>query len=91
MIKTFRNKALRRFWETTETRKLPVENARRVLLVLQALDTAKTPEDMNKPGLKFHGLHADPKRWSVWITGNYRITFAWDDGAIDVDIEDYHG
>jgi len=45
---------------------------------------------MNLPGLNFHGLQANPKRWSVWVSGNYRITFAWDDGADLVDIEDYH-
>jgi proteic killer suppression protein len=32
---------------------------------------------MNIAGLRFHGLLGSPKRWSVWVTGNYRITFGW--------------
>ncbi len=46
---------------------------------------------MNLPGYHFHGLQGTPQRWSVRVTANYRITFAWDaPGAIDVDLEDYH-
>ena len=90
MIKAFRNKALRAFWDTSDARKLPVENKKRVFRLLQSLESVTQPEDMNLPGYKFHGLNTDPKRWSVWVTGNYRITFAWDDGAVDIDIEDYH-
>lgn len=90
MIRSFRNKALQVFWERADGRKLPVRNTRRILQVLSALDVARRPEEMNTPGLRFHGLHTTPKRWSVWITGNYRITFAWDDEPVDVDIEDYH-
>jgi plasmid maintenance system killer protein len=30
--------------------------------------------------------------YTVWVTGNYRITFGWEDSdAIEVDLEDYHG
>ena len=90
MIKSFRSKALQAFWIKADIRKLPVQNSRRVKQILLALNAAERPESMNDPGLKLHGLHSNPKRWSVWVTGNYRITFAWDDGAIDVDIEDYH-
>ena len=45
---------------------------------------------MNLPGLRFHGLHGRPKRWAVAVSGNWRITRAWEDGPIDVDLEDYH-
>ena len=48
---------------------------------------------MNLPGFKFHSLSGDKKgRYSVWATGNYRITFAWKgEDAVDIDLEDYHG
>ncbi len=56
-----------------------------------ALDASTKPEDMHLPGYRFHGLNTKPKRYAVDASGNYRITWAWDDGdAIDVDIEDYH-
>ena len=55
-----------------------------------ALNAATRPEDINLPGLRFHGLRGTPKRWAVVVTGNWRITWSWDDGATDVDLEDYH-
>lgn len=47
---------------------------------------------MNLPGLFFHALKGQEKgRYAVRVTGNYRLTFAWDgDDAVDVDLEDYH-
>jgi proteic killer suppression protein len=46
---------------------------------------------MNIPGLRFHGLQGDPKRYAVDASGNYRITFGFEgEDAIAVDIEDYH-
>jgi len=40
---------------------------------------------------RFHGLQGKPPRWSVRVTGNYRITFGWSgENALDVDLEDYH-
>lgn len=59
--------------------------------ILQLLEVAGRPEDMNIAGLRFHGLHGDPQRWSVRVSGNYRITFSWSgENALDVDFEDYH-
>jgi proteic killer suppression protein len=46
---------------------------------------------MNIAGFRFHGLQGNPKRWSVRVTGNYRIAFGWSgENALDVDFEDYH-
>lgn len=91
MIKSYRSKALKKFATIGDASKLPVVNADRVAVLLGALDAATTPEDMNLPGLFFHGLHGKPKRYSVRATWNFRIIFGWEDGdAIDVDLEDYH-
>lgn len=92
MIKTFRNKALEAFWTTGETRKLSVQNIARLRRILLALDASAKPEDMNLPGFKFHGLENNRAgTYSVWITGNWRVTFEWDSAdAITVDLEDYH-
>jgi len=75
------------------TSKLPISNVTRVERILAWLDAAAVPDDMNLPGYRFHGLHGKPKRFAVDASGNYRVTFAWDNAvgdAIDVDIEDYH-
>lgn len=91
MITTFRSKALELFAATGDGSKLPVKNHARVRRFLDALEAATKPEDMNLPGFRFHGLHGEPKRYAVDASGNYRITWGWEDGdAVAVDIEDYH-
>ena len=92
MIKSYRNKALRKFAETGETRKIPVQDLARLRRTLQSLDAATRPGDLDIAGFKFHALTGPLKgRYSVWLTGNYRLTFAFEDGnAVEVDIEDYH-
>lgn len=92
MIRSFRSKDLRLFAETGDARKLSVPNTQRVRVILAALNTSAKPEDMNTPGLRFHGLRGARKgTYAVDASGNYRITFGWDgQDAVDVDLEDYH-
>lgn len=92
MIRSFRHKSLKRFAETGDTAKLSTGMVKRIANILRTLMGATRPEDMNLPGFKLHRLKgADKGRHSVWVTGNYRITFAWDgNDAVDVDLEDYH-
>jgi len=77
MIRTFRSKPLRQFFETGNAGKLSVQNTARVRRILQALMASTKPEDMNLPGYYFHGLEGEG-RWSVRVTGNWRLTFGWD-------------
>jgi toxin HigB-1 len=92
MIRSFRSKALRRFAETGDGSKLSVQNLVRLRLILDNLDRATRPEQMNIPGLRFHPLKGrDKRRYAVWASGNFRITFGWTgEDATDVDLEDYH-
>ncbi len=91
MIWSFRSKALRRFAEEGDASKLPVRDQDRLRRQLARLDASAAPEDMNIPGFHFHALHGRPKRYSVRVTGNYRLTWQWEDGnAVLVDLEDYH-
>ncbi len=92
MIKSFKNKGLELFATKGNTRKLPVQNANRVRDILTLLEAANRPADMNKPGYFWHSLgEMAPGRYSVRVSGNWRITFGWQgDDAIEVDIEDYH-
>ena len=58
--------------------------------MLRAIDAATRPEQLNLPGFYLHALRG-MGRWSVRVTGNWRITFGWDgDDAVDVDLEDHH-
>jgi proteic killer suppression protein len=92
MIRSFRNKGLRRFAESGDASKLSVRNPDRIRRILLALDAAFSPQQMNVPGLRFHALKGKAKgRYAVDASGNWRITFAWHgEEAIDVDLEDYH-
>ena len=92
MIRSFRSKALQRFAYRGDASKLSVPNIRRVERILEQLDEATEPEQMNSPGLRFHGLKGKDKgRFAVDASGNWRITFGWDgQDAVDVDLEDYH-
>lgn len=92
MIKSFRSKGLRLFWEKGSARKLAVPNVDRVRRILLALDAATVPGDVNLPGLRFHPLgDMAPGRYAVEASGNYRVTFAFEQGdVIEVDLEDYH-
>jgi proteic killer suppression protein len=60
--------------------------------MLDRLDAAVVPEDMDLPGFKFHELKGKRKGiYAVSVSGNWRITFKFDGkGAFDVDLEDYH-
>ena len=92
MIRSFRSKALRRFFETGDGSKLSVQNPVRIRRILITLDAADTPEEMNAAGWRFHGLKGQDKgRFAVDASGNWRITFGWDGGhPVDIDLEDYH-
>jgi proteic killer suppression protein len=91
MIRSFRSKALRRLFESGDFKRLSVPNSARMGRILRALDHADAPTDMNLPGFRFHALKGNQKgRYAVDATGNWRVTFAWNDGAVDVDLEDYH-
>jgi proteic killer suppression protein len=47
---------------------------------------------MNLPGYRLHQLRGDRKgEWAVWISGNWRLVFVFEDtNASDVDLVDYH-
>ena len=91
MIGAFRHKGLEELYLTGKTRRIGAEYVRKCVRILQLLEVASNPEDMNIAGFRFHSLHGSPQRWSVRVTGNYRITFSWSgETAEDIDFEDYH-
>ena len=62
--------------------------------LLDRLDGAVKPEDMNLPGYRFLPLKGARKgEYAVSVSGNWRITFGFEGenaSAIDVSLEDYH-
>jgi len=92
MIKTFRHKGLRRFFEDDEGSKLPSDMLERIRLVLSTLHAAQEIEGMNLPAFRLHHLKGEWKGFfSVTVRANWRIIFRFEDGdAFDVDFVDYH-
>jgi proteic killer suppression protein len=92
MIRSIRHKGLLRFFSDDDHRGINAKHAARIVRLLDRLDSASRPEDMSLPGFAFHGLTGfSPKRYAVSVSGNWRITFAFDgEDAVDVDLEDYH-
>jgi proteic killer suppression protein len=92
MIKSFRHKGLRRFYESGSVAGIQPQHSSRLRMQLAALDTAATIEDMNIPGFRLLPLKgSEQDRWSIWVNGNWRLTFEFRDGnAYVLDYEDYH-
>jgi len=92
VIRSFRHKGLRQLFESGSLRGVPPEMAQRIVRRLDALQAATTPHDLKLPGFDLHELKGARKgAWSLRISGNYRITFAFREGdAWDLDLEDYH-
>lgn len=92
MIVSFRHKGLRKFYETGSLAGIQAAHGKRLRMMLAALDTANVIEDMNIPGFKLHPLKGEtPVRWSVWVNGNWGLTFEFENGNVNIlDYEDYH-
>jgi toxin HigB-1 len=92
MIRSFRSSALKRFWTKNDGSKISSDWLPRIATLLDRLDASVSPGDMNLPGFGFHALKGEMRgRYSVKVSGNFRVTFGWQDGeAVDVDLEDYH-
>jgi proteic killer suppression protein len=92
MIRRFKHKGLERFFTRSDRRGIPAQSADRIERMLDRLDTAARPEDMNLPGWRWHPLKGNRAgTYAVAVTGNVRLTYRFEGGdATDVDLEDYH-
>ena len=92
MIVSFRHRGLETLYRSGSTRGVQAAHAAKLGRILAALDVAQKPNDLNLPGYKMHPLKGDLKGcWSVWVNGNWRLTFDFRDGhAYVLDYEDYH-
>ncbi len=68
------------------------KHAEKLLDILDRLDAAIDIEDMRYPASKLHQLKGNRKsEWSIPISGNWRVTFEFENGnAYVVNYEDYH-
>ncbi len=92
MIKSFRHKALKSFFNTGSTKGINPQHVDKIKRQLSVLDRAIQPEDMNIPGWQLHSLAGKlAGHWSVKVNGNWRITFMFEgSNPVLVDYQDYH-
>ncbi|MBT3553091.1 MAG: plasmid maintenance system killer [Rhodospirillaceae bacterium] len=91
MIKSFRHRGLKELYQNGRSKNVSPSLHKGCLERIDALDHASRPEDLKVPGFSFHALRGKPRRYSVHVSGNWCITFAWEDGnPIRVQLEDYH-
>lgn len=93
MIWTFKSKVLKALWQRGRAKGIDPKSADRIETILDMLDKATGPEDMDLPGFGFHQLKGNRShQYAVEIRAQWRIVFEWEDGrAVRVDEEDYHG
>jgi proteic killer suppression protein len=92
MIKSFRHKGLKNFFESENKAGIQPAHANRLRRQLRALDDAVIPSNMDYPGWGFHRLVGDlVDFYAVSVSGNWRLVFKFENGdAILVDYLDYH-
>ena len=92
MISSIKHKGLHTFYESGSKKGIQPSHAPRLRLMLAALDSALVVEDMDIPGYRLHPLQGYMKnRWSISVSGNWRLTFEFKDGNVYLlDYEDYH-
>ena len=92
MIRSFRHKGLEDYHYDGMKKGIQPKHAERLADILDVLQAATTIQDVDFPGSGLHPLQPrSDERWTVKVSGNWRITFRFDDGDIyEVDCEDYH-
>jgi len=92
MIKSFKHKDLKKYFESGSTSGIQAKHQHKLRMQLTAIDTAQKIEDIDLPSFKLHLLKGNRAGvWSITVNGNWRITFEFIDGnAYILNYEDYH-
>jgi toxin HigB-1 len=92
MIKSWKHKELKRFFETGNKSGIMAAHEKKLKIILQRLCGAIKPEDMHTPGMQFHKLTGNLARfYSVSVSVNWRIVFRFNgQDAEEVNYIDYH-
>lgn len=92
MIKKFRHKGLRAFFESGTLAGIQPTHKERLKLLLDALHSAGSLGELKRPGFFLHPLQGQlAVRWSLRVRANWRLTFEfYEENVVDLDYEDYH-
>lgn len=92
MIKSWRHKGLRDFFETGTIKGIQSKHKNKLRNQLTVLNVAQKPEDIAVPNWRLHHLKGNLQdHYSISVSGNWRLTFKFeDDDIILLDYQDYH-
>jgi len=92
MIKTWKHKGVKLFFETGSTAGINPQHAAKLMRQLDRLDASTCPKDMNLPSWQWHPLQGkETGTYAVSVNGNWRLTYRFEgDNATVVDYRDYH-
>ncbi|MEZ0329225.1 MAG: type II toxin-antitoxin system RelE/ParE family toxin [Dissulfuribacterales bacterium] len=92
MIRSFIHKGLENFYYTGSKAGIQAKHADKLRRILTVLDSAMQPKDVNLPGYRLHQLQGERQTmWSVTVQANWRVTFRFVEGDVElVNYEDYH-
>ena len=92
MIRSFQHKGLRAFFQTGTIKGIRAGHAKRLRLILGAMNVAAEPAELDLPGFRLHPLKGQLTGfWSLTISGNWRVIFRFIEADVElVDYLDYH-
>ena len=91
-IKSFAHKGLELLWTKGKVAKLDTKLAPKLKRQLSFLHAMSDISDLSAfPSWKAHRLSGTSQgRWSIWVTGNWRLTVEWDGQDIHIlNLEDF--
>jgi len=92
-IRSFRHKGLKRLYEKGDARGVRAHLVPKLQILLHVIEQARHVEQVGKlPGWRLHPLKGGRRGgWSIWVTGNFRLTFRVEgEDVSEIDLEDYH-
>ena len=91
VIVSFRHKGLEQLYRTGSKKGVQTAHVPKLLRILSLLDVAQAADDLNIPSFRTHPLKGElAGHWSIWVNGNWRVTFRFVDSDVElVDYQDY--
>ena len=91
MIRSWKNQDLKRLYDTGRARRIDTKLHKRCIARLTMLDNAADLRELHLPGYELHKWKGYTTKWSISVSGHWRITFDWIKGeAHNVDLEQPH-
>lgn len=80
------------FYYSESMKGIQPSHASKLRRILGILDLARNQADLAIPGFRAHQLKGDQSDlWSIWVNGNWRVTFRFIGQNVElVDYRDYH-